>query len=399
MCGLICLISKNNTGFTEQELNIFKLGLYATAVRGTDSTGVFLVTSDGNLQLIKDTTQSSDFIRTKEYNDLESDAYTSGRILVGHCRAATKGIKTDQNAHPFISDNIALVHNGTLWAHKYLADTNTDSEAIAKAFSKNDPTEIIPDLLGAYALLWYDAKNTSFHASRNKERPLWILQTPSIDFIGSEPGLLEWLYTRTYNSRIDAKYFETDKIFSWDLSKLEDSFTETQLIQKVIPVPTVYTHEKKTYIHKNYSYGERVRITVAQIEEDDTMLTIIGTDIKNPETIFRCSVVNTALCAEKLRTCDEFMGSICGLRRLEQSPVTLLVSDPFPLTPLKNTSITQEDINNNTKVILQENSYCSRCNCKITEKNSKQIVFKLKNRTVKKSYCTVCLKSFEKKDL
>ena len=100
--------------------------------------------------------------------------------------------------------------------------------------------------------------------------------------------------------------------------------------------------------------------------------------------MFRCSVANTALCAEKLRTCDEFMGSICGLRRLGQSPVTLLVSDPFPITPLKDTSITQEDINNNTKVIPQENSYCSRCNCKITEKTSNLNV-ELKKEILKKA--------------
>ena len=40
MCGLFCIISKNDYGFTEKQLTIFTQGLYADTLRGEDSTGV-----------------------------------------------------------------------------------------------------------------------------------------------------------------------------------------------------------------------------------------------------------------------------------------------------------------------------------------------------------------------
>ena len=36
----------------------------------------------------------------------------------------------DQNAHPFVENNIILVHNGVVYNHKKHEDTEVDSHAI-----------------------------------------------------------------------------------------------------------------------------------------------------------------------------------------------------------------------------------------------------------------------------
>lgn len=65
MCGLFCIISKNDYGFTEKQLTIFTQGLYADTLRGEDSTGVFSVTNAGNVHTIKDAIPGYSFIKIK----------------------------------------------------------------------------------------------------------------------------------------------------------------------------------------------------------------------------------------------------------------------------------------------------------------------------------------------
>ena len=138
MCGLFCIISKNEYGFTDKQINIFTQGLFADTLRGEDSTGAFSITKSGNVHTIKDAVPGHTFIKDKNFGDFLKDQYLYGKILVGHNRSATRGVKTDKNAHPFISGNTVLVHNGTLLSHHHLANTNTDSEAICIALDKKE---------------------------------------------------------------------------------------------------------------------------------------------------------------------------------------------------------------------------------------------------------------------
>jgi len=397
MCGLIAMISKTHTGFSEKELTTFQQGLYTTAIRGTDATGAFLVTAAGNVELIKNATPSADFIRTKEYDEWSALAYTTGKIVVGHCRAATKGEKTDENAHPFISENIALVHNGTLWSHEHLAKTTTDSEAIAVSFSKNDPKEIIPDLNGAYALLWYDAKHKTFHASRNKERPLWILSTPTIDFIASEPGMLEWLYNRNAFRKEDAKYFETDAIFNWDLDNLKDSFTETKLKKKP-PTPTKTTGagvgvgvSKKYLLCEDLYYGDRLKLDVVKSVTIYNSVYLEASHNRYPNLSFRCYIGAQLARREELLKCKKFLGTVSGKQSSDNKTFTIIVTDAFPITETDTDTITLTDIHDVTATVSKEQCYCSRCNIQILEKDTKKIWFRHKKGLLKTIYCPICV--------
>ena len=405
------MISKNQSGFTEKELTNFKMGLYSTAIRGVDATGCFSVTKTGNVRMIKSASPSADFIRTPDYTAFEDDAYLNARIVVGHCRAATKGNAADEkNAHPFISENIALVHNGTLHTHKHLAVTTTDSEAIAVAFSKNDPKELIPNLHGAFALMWYDAKHKTFHASRNKDRPLWILQTPSVDFIGSEPGLLEWLHNRTLSTVEKAKYFVTDKIFNWKLKDLKDSFTETEL-KKTYPVTThnttTYTKDSHTsgktaiykgkplQIHGTLCYNDRVVIQITKHVQIFSSSYVEGVNKKHPKTIFRCYLYQGLDNNPEIISAEQLEVTASGKQTAgkDQDVIIIATNPTVILKPEPKDTIILEDINGTIESLPEKDCFCSRCHVKIKLEDSKNVWFRIKKGLVKTIYCPVCVKS------
>jgi glucosamine 6-phosphate synthetase-like amidotransferase/phosphosugar isomerase protein len=54
MCGLVAIISKNNSGFFQTQKTMFFQMLVADMFRGLDSTGVYSVNNYGNLKWIKD---------------------------------------------------------------------------------------------------------------------------------------------------------------------------------------------------------------------------------------------------------------------------------------------------------------------------------------------------------
>lgn len=204
MCGLVGVVAKGSQGFWKSHTNVFHELLFVDTFRGDDSTGVFMVDKDGDLELLKEATDAPNFQRHKDYDKFLSDTYSRGRCVIGHNRKATKGVITDDNAHPFVVDNrIVLVHNGTLYGDfKKLAgegnEVEVDSHAIAHLIHQNgdDVEKALQQLSGAYALIWFDMEKQSINFVRNSQRPLCFMETADAIYWASEANMLEWMNKR-----------------------------------------------------------------------------------------------------------------------------------------------------------------------------------------------------------
>jgi hypothetical protein len=79
MCGLVCAIAKHASGFSRASLDAFHDLLYIDAVRGEDSTGVFLVEKDGDVSLAKEASHAYQYMQAPAYKELMNQAFKTGR--------------------------------------------------------------------------------------------------------------------------------------------------------------------------------------------------------------------------------------------------------------------------------------------------------------------------------
>ena len=180
MCGLVGLISRRTGGFWSKDLDTMEQMLLIDSLRGKDSTGAFTVYKNKQSEIIKVASHPMHLFACGAWGEFRNRAVQRGKIIIGHNRAATRGAVRTENAHPFVEDNIILVHNGTLYDHTNLtkAKVEVDSNAIAHALSGGaDPKEVLPTIRGAFALIWYDTDKEKLYAIRNEQRPLCLLET------------------------------------------------------------------------------------------------------------------------------------------------------------------------------------------------------------------------------
>lgn len=194
MCGIVGLITIYSNGPTAEELRTFRDMLVFDSVRGFDSTGVFGVQNNGNVEIVKGALTGAEFVTTHDYSNWATEMLMNGQFMVGHNRAATRGTVNDKNAHPFYKDDkIVLVQNGTfVGGHKHIADTEVDTEAIAHLLAREpDVEKALQQVDAAYALVWYNVEEKSLNIIRNTERPLYIAYTDKGSvFFASEPNFI-----------------------------------------------------------------------------------------------------------------------------------------------------------------------------------------------------------------
>lgn len=185
MCGLVGLAG--DLEFKDE--NTMRRLLLIDYVRGSDSTGLAAVRTNGETHLTKIASHPIDLFDSSKFKKTLT-GYNSS-IFLGHNRAATLGKVNTLNAHPFEYDHIIGAHNGTLdresWSR--LEDvtgekTDVDSAAIFAAIAKVGIEETIKLMetgttsqRGAWALTWYNAEDKTINFLRNKHRPLWYCYT------------------------------------------------------------------------------------------------------------------------------------------------------------------------------------------------------------------------------
>lgn len=189
MCGLVGIIS--SLPLTAAHVTQFKKLLILDQIRGKDSVGIISEKPTG-IEYEKSVIDPVSFLEHRRVGPL----LTGARALVGHNRAATKGGVSTNNAHPFHHGGVTLVHNGTLTTNAVTTPYFTvDSESICYALSQVEPEnakDVLEKLEGAYALIWYDERDSSWNIAKNDERPLHWMRSESGNtyWVSSEAGIL-----------------------------------------------------------------------------------------------------------------------------------------------------------------------------------------------------------------
>lgn len=202
MCGLVGVAGN----LFPDHVKAFKQLLFVDQLRGAHSTGIAAVGANNSCSVYKRALAGSDYLQLDAVSKL---LHTNQRALIGHNRYATAGSIDDNSAHPFQHGDITLVHNGTLRSRTGLSGStkfSVDSEDIAHAFSEYEPSSVLPNIDGAYCLVWHDDTNNTLNFARNEERPLTIAIAGDVILWASEVGMLQWICAR--NKIKVSEYYE-----------------------------------------------------------------------------------------------------------------------------------------------------------------------------------------------
>lgn len=134
MCGIIGIIGK------EEAAPLLLDGLKRLEYRGYDSAGIATL-DKGEIRCSRAEGKISGLVAELEKNPL------SGTIGIGHTRWATHGIPNTTNAHPHVTEKVAVIHNGIIENFKEL---RTELEDKGFKFKTQTDTEVIP-----YLITWY----------------------------------------------------------------------------------------------------------------------------------------------------------------------------------------------------------------------------------------------------
>lgn len=139
MCGIVGYVGSENA------VSYLLNGLKKLEYRGYDSSGIVVGKFENN---------EPKFYLYKKVGKLKQlisalPKELSGSWGIGHTRWATHGLVTDQNAHPFYSQNkkIAVVHNGIIENFQSLRKSLKDE---GYSFSSETDSEVIPNLVEKY---------------------------------------------------------------------------------------------------------------------------------------------------------------------------------------------------------------------------------------------------------
>ena len=134
MCGIIGLVSNKEVSSTLLE------GLKRLEYRGYDSSGIATINKN-KIERVRSKGNLS-FLEEKLLNTT-----LPGNIGIGHTRWATHGTPEEKNAHPHITDKVAIVHNGIIENNNQLRNQLIESGV---EFSSDTDTEVVCHVLTSY---------------------------------------------------------------------------------------------------------------------------------------------------------------------------------------------------------------------------------------------------------
>ncbi|MGF1844032.1 MULTISPECIES: glutamine--fructose-6-phosphate transaminase (isomerizing) [Vibrio] len=168
MCGIVGAVAQRDVA------EILVEGLRRLEYRGYDSAGVAVVDQDSKLTRVRR------LGKVKELAAAVEEQEVLGGTGIAHTRWATHGEPSEVNAHPHVSGDISLVHNGIIENHEelrsllksrgYEFQSQTDTEVIAHLVEWELRTsETLVEALqktakqldGAYGTVAFDRKDPS----------------------------------------------------------------------------------------------------------------------------------------------------------------------------------------------------------------------------------------------
>ena len=195
MCGIVGAISRRNV------VPILLEGLKHLEYRGYDSAGVAVI--NARLQRLRSTG------RVEKLAELVVEHGLTGHVGIAHTRWATHGVPSERNAHPHISGNVSVVHNGIIenhetMRHKLLAkgyrfESDTDTEVIAHLVHSHLRTggrlfdavrRSVKELVGAYAIAVIAAADPGRMVAARAGAPLLLGLGDGENFAASDTSAL-----------------------------------------------------------------------------------------------------------------------------------------------------------------------------------------------------------------
>ncbi|WP_317932872.1 glutamine--fructose-6-phosphate transaminase (isomerizing) [Halioxenophilus sp. WMMB6] len=202
MCGIVAAVAKRNI------VAILLEGLKRLEYRGYDSAGMAVINPEQvHLQLHR--------VLGKVGGLEEVASNLQGHVGIAHTRWATHGKPSEQNAHPHVCEEIAIVHNGIIENYQQLREelkskgyhfnSQTDSETIAFLIhecKKHHVTLLasvqaaIKKLKGAYAIAVISGHEPHTVVVARKDSPLVIGVGIEENYIASDPLALRQVTDR-----------------------------------------------------------------------------------------------------------------------------------------------------------------------------------------------------------
>ncbi len=168
MCGIVGAVAQRDVA------EILVEGLRRLEYRGYDSAGVAIVDSESHMTRVRR------LGKVQELAEVLDSQHIHGGTGIAHTRWATHGEPSEANAHPHISGDIAVVHNGIIENYEVLREmlrergyhfeSQTDTEVIAhlvewerrSASSLREAVQnTVSQLEGAYGTVVVDRRDPS----------------------------------------------------------------------------------------------------------------------------------------------------------------------------------------------------------------------------------------------
>lgn len=285
MCGIVGAIAQRNI------TPILIEGLRRLEYRGYDSAGITVLDHNQQLKRVRATGKVIELERALAANP------ANGNLGIAHTRWATHGRPAEHNAHPHISTDLALVHNGIIENHAplrrkliergYVFTSETDTEVVAHLLAWHYQQggdlldafrSTLSELQGAYALAFvHQAEPHHLYCARIGS-PLVIGEGSGESYLASDPlALLQVTDQFRYLEEGDYARLTDQQCEIWD--------NQHQLVDRPV---TRYEHaalslEKGEYRHymlkEIFEQPEAISNTLTGTLADDHVLTaVLGPD-------------------------------------------------------------------------------------------------------------------------